>query len=254
MVPAFYSVPATASAGSAAYAEQMATLHETLQPLKAAIPILFAGADAGNVHYREWCGDDYYSAWSQGSLLIVVNSELLRQGAEDSPEARRHAQWLSVQLQLAKCAAQKVFMFCAEPWYHPTTEEAAELNKPRPELADSDGEEDQQAELNAALSPRAMAMKAMWEGAVSHAFTCSASSRGERRVLEMPKVMYGQVDLESVEAPMLGDGEATEGHKYNHQGAGVRIARVFEPGVNHEFHKLDSVPTSARLLPKDYNQ
>ena len=56
-----------------------------------------------------------------------------------------------------------------------------------------------------------------------------------------------QVDLESVEGPTLGTGNAAVDTKYEHQGPGLRIVRVFESNYQHDFVPLCAPPPSIKL-------
>ena len=109
---------------------------------------------------------------------------------------------------------------------------------------------------DAALSPRALCLRGFMEAAVGHAWSGAGGLVGSREVIPMPKTMYGQMDLESLQGPALGaEPAACDGDRKlrEHEGPGVRIVRVFEQGVVHRFHRLGDMPTSARLLESDYD-
>jgi len=109
---------------------------------------------------------------------------------------------------------------------------------------------------DARLSPRALCMRGIMEATVGHGWTGSGTAVGRRDVIPMPKTMYGQMDLESVQGAALGADPREEepGRKLlANEGAGVRVVRVFEQGVVHHFHRIAELPTSARLLECDYD-
>jgi len=253
------------------YEEQMASFQDIVSMLKIGIPILLAGAGAcggeKTAAYRRWCGDEYYTAWCGGTMIIVSNGALLKQGQEVlGDEAMEHSLWLRREMMRGKCCAKRVIMFSSEGWYHPSKEEeekTAAMSK-----RDSDSEEGEEKEdepamgergeeakpslVDAEKTPREVAMEGLRQAVVGHAFTGNLSTQGERGTIRMPHVMYGQVDIDSFDSPALGlPYEKPEKPKI-HEGNGVRVTRVFEQGLCTAFHRLGELPNSARLLPSDY--
>ena len=157
--------------------------------------------------YKETFGDDFFSFWVDGCFMIVVNSQFYEHRESVEEYAAEQDKWLDEQLKKAK-KAKHCFVFQHIPIF---------CKKP----------DEKKFYFNMRMEMREMLLPKLANAGVSKIF-CGHYHQNSGGWFEDR--------LESVVTTAIGCQIGEDTH-------GMRIVKVKEDNVKHEFHPLDNFPT-----------
>ncbi|XP_031568956.1 serine/threonine-protein phosphatase CPPED1-like [Actinia tenebrosa] len=167
-----------------------------------------------SVHkYRSNFGDDYFTFWVGGVFFIVINSQYFKDGSQVSDIQQKQEQWFDEQLELAKKLPTKhTVIFQHIPWFLYNIDEPDQY-------------------FNIDLQIRKQMIKKIRDAGIRYVFAghYHRNAGGFDGDLEM--VVTSAIGLQIK----------------NDKDSGLRIVRVLEDKICHEYYELDKIPATVEL-------
>lgn len=154
-----------------------------------------------------------YLCYPTGVFFIVLNSQFYKDASQVIEHKQEQDKWLDEQLSLAKsCGAQHVVMFQHIPWFFGSPDEKDDY-------------------FNIETSLREQMLAKIKNAGIKYVF----AGHYHRNAGGFDE------DLEMIVTSAIGQ------QINNDKDSGMRIVCVTPDKINHEYHELDSVPTSVTL-------
>lgn len=163
--------------------------------------------------YRSNFGDDFFSFWVGGVFFIVINSQFYKDASQVMEQKQEHDNWLDKQLAFAKgCGAQHVVIFQHIPWFFGNPQEDDDY-------------------FNIETNVRAHMLTKIKNAGVKYVF----AGHYHRNA--------GGFDgnLEMIVTSAVGQ------QINNDKDSGMRIVRVTQEQITHEYYELDNIPANVTL-------
>lgn len=163
-------------------------------------------------HYRDTIGDDYFSFWAGGVKCLVLNSQFYEDPSQVLELSKEHSTWLDQELKDAQSEKCKhLLTFQHIPWFLETPSEGKDY-------------------FNIDKDVRLPMLEKLHKGGVKTIF-CGHYHRNAGGMYK---------DMEEVVTSAIGCplGEAK---------SGLRVVKVTEGNITHQYYEMDKIPLSASL-------
>eukprot|EP00611_Tribonema_gayanum_P026324 TRINITY_DN623_c0_g1_i5.p1 TRINITY_DN623_c0_g1~~TRINITY_DN623_c0_g1_i5.p1 ORF type:complete len:740 (-),score=188.92 TRINITY_DN623_c0_g1_i5:61-2280(-) len=254
--------------GSAGFEAEMSAFREAMARVSATVPVLYcpgnhdvggAPTESTMAAYEQRFGADFYSFWWGGVRGLVINTPLLAAPEGDSVRAQQQATWLEQELELAQLNAHHLMVFGHHPWFlRGVGEEPDAVVTPLPKavrlkwlskmgqckvkavfsghlhynLVNKVGKVaiDPKDQALGMLAPNAVGLPAEKERSDS-----DSDSEPDESTWVEERVEMQHITTSSVTYPLGPDP------------VGLRLVRVFDDRIEHEYYALLEVPESVTL-------